>query len=271
MTDVPAGTAAPVADAPAASPNAVPATEAPALQDQANDKPVESPKTYTEEENRRIVSERLKKEQRRLERTIRAELRAEMAEKQLAEARSPKPAEQPKGKPDPKDFQDFDSYQDALLEHKLEQRLAKEREESRKQSTEHEQARSMAEQAKRVRETLFASGKKEFSDFEAVALSDDVPITGPMAAALMRLPQGHKVWYHLGQNPDEAARIAELPDPVEQMFEIRALESKVMAPPKPTNTPAPIVPGSQNASVKKDYRDMTTAEHVEAWRTRKKR
>lgn len=270
MTDVLAGTPAPEVTPPPAA-NAVPAPDAPTGQESASDVSVQPSKTYTEEENRRIVSERLKKESRRMERTIRAEVERDFLQRQLEEGRNaaaPK-ADQPKGKPQEKDFKDWESYQDAVVDWKLEQRLAAEREKSTRESSAEKHNREMAQRAQFIRENVVAKGKKEFSDFEDVAMGD-VTITMPMAAAIARLPAGHKVWYHLGRNPDEADRISQLPD-VEQLWEIKALESKLTAPPSPTKTPPPIVPNGQQASNRKDWGGMTTADHIKAYRERKRR
>jgi hypothetical protein len=99
---------------------------------------------------------------------------------------------------------------------------------------------------------------------------DDLPITGVMVMAATRLPAGADILYHLAKHqPDELRRIATLPD-IEQAWEIKALESKLAAPPKVTTTPPPIVPSGRNTPTKKEWKDMSTAEHVDAWHKRKR-
>ena len=62
-----------------------------------------------------------------------------------------------------------------------------------------------------------------------------------MAAAVMQIPNGTDVLYFLGQNTDEAERIAGLANPVRQLIEIGRLSQKLETPARRA-APRPIVP-----------------------------
>lgn len=275
MTDVLAGSAAPAADVSApAAPNAVTAPDTPVGQDTATTDPVQ-PRTYSEEEYqqslRKNVSERLQKERRRLERTVRAELERDFYKQQVEQRANPaQKDDQPKGKPNPKDFQDWDSYQEAVVDYKLEQREAKRAEESKRSESQQSSQRGMEQMAQQVQKAVAAAAKK-YADFnEVIASIPPSDFTEPMTAYIaQRAKDGGELAYHLGNNPDEAARIASLP-PVAQIIEMHLLESKLTAPPQPTKAPPPIAPSNGQAKSSKDYKDMSTAEHVDAWRNRKR-
>lgn len=275
MADVDVGASAPVVNAPAA--DAVPTPDVPTGQENVDglktDESVPSPKTYTEEETRKLVNERLTKERRRLERTLRAELRAEAAERQLQEMRQPQQQpQQPKGRPRQEDFANrpFDEYLDAVTDWKLEQRELKRREETQRETAQQRQSRDAEAQAREVHEKLIAVGQQKFRDFDEVVMADDVPISPAMVTAAARLKNGAEALYHLCSNVEEVARIARL-HPVDQVWELKDFAAKLSAPPRPTNTPPPIVPNNSQAKGTKDWKDMGTAEHVQAWLKRPKR
>jgi hypothetical protein len=114
-----------------------------------------------------------------------------------------------------------------------------------------------------------AKGSEKYDDFEDRVMGN-VPFTRPMVAFFEDSEIAHDLAYHLAGLPDEVARLGRL-SPAAQFRELTKLESKLSAPPTPTKTPPPIVPNSGQARVSKDYSEMTTAEHVEAWRKRPKR
>jgi len=85
-----------------------------------------------------------------------------------------------------------------------------------------------------------AEGRKKFADFDAVALKDDIPITSFMGQALLEHEMGHDIARHLGQNPEEAYRIANLPANL-QRTAIGNLAGRVSRPKPKTTTTAPTV------------------------------
>ncbi len=100
-------------------------------------------------------------------------------------------------------------------------------------------------------DAIAAKGKEEFPSFDgALANLRAVGALGPNVSpsflqAVSELPQAHKLLNHLGNHPDEAARITTLP-PLKMAIELAKIESSISAPkPKAISTaPAPIVPVS---------------------------
>lgn len=84
---------------------------------------------------------------------------------------------------------------------------------------------------------------EKYPDFDAVARSEAVPISGAMGFAIYQAENGPDVAYHLGKNIDEAKRIAALPD-TQQILEIGRLAGRLSAPPpvQVSKTPEPISP-----------------------------
>jgi hypothetical protein len=274
MAEVDAGAVAPVepvVDAPAA--NAVPAPDAPAGQDPATppegEQPVQSPKTFSEEEMRKAVSDRLTKERKRLERIVRAEMERDFYKQQLESRDKPAPA-QPKGEPKPENFENPVDFVRALYKWEREQEKAQESQERERETVKQRDERLQIERAHYVQDKILGPGQAKFKDFAEVVMGDDVPITEVMVMAAGRLKAGIDVLYHLGRNPDEAHRISQLPD-IEQAWEVKALEGRLTAKPAPTRTPAPIVPNGASSPASKDWKDMSTEEHVKAWAKRPNR
>jgi hypothetical protein len=255
----------PVADAPAA--DAVIAPDAPPVQDEAVEA-VPPPKTYSEEEMRKVVSDRLKKESRRLERAVRAELERDQALKELEALKAPKTTPQATGKPKASEFADPEAYVEALAEWKFDQKLKTQREESERENQTKAREREDLEDAQIARQKL-AAGAKKYADFEEVTGNPDVPITYVMAKAIVESDVSADLAYYLCSHADEAERISSLP-PTRQAIELGRLEDKLKAPPKPTQTPPPIKPLDGNAGAKRDWADLSTAEHVEKWLKRKR-
>ena len=92
---------------------------------------------------------------------------------------------------------------------------------------------------------LFEAGENAFEDFAEVAGADSLKISDAMTDALLESEEGHKVLYHLGQNPEEAERIYKM-SPVAQVRELTKLEAKISKPAastkKTTSASEPIKP-----------------------------
>ena len=92
-------------------------------------------------------------------------------------------------------------------------------------------------------------GKRDFPTFDgALANLRAVGALGDNANpaflhAVAELPEAHKLLHHLGNNPDEAARINALP-PLKMAIELAKIETEISAPKvKPVSkAPAPIIP-----------------------------
>lgn len=112
----------------------------------------------------------------------------------------------------------------------------------------------------------------DHSDFLEVVGSEDFICTPAMTAAIAKIENGPAVAYHLGQNAEEAGRIAAL-DPMGAAIEIGAL-SKSLSTAKPVpkaRPPAPIPErGTRTAPAAKDPSNLSMDEYaaLNAERTR---
>lgn len=91
---------------------------------------------------------------------------------------------------------------------------------------------------------VYATGKSEFPDFDqSVANLQMVGMNREFLEIVTASDAGHKVLHHLGNDLDEAARIAAMP-PLQMARELTKLEFKLgQAQPKPVSkVPAPIKP-----------------------------
>lgn len=91
---------------------------------------------------------------------------------------------------------------------------------------------------------VYATGKTEFPDFDqSVANLQMVGMNREFLEIVTSSDAGHKVLHHLGNDLDEAARIAAMP-PLQMARELTKLEFKLgQAQPKPVSkAPAPIKP-----------------------------
>lgn len=96
-------------------------------------------------------------------------------------------------------------------------------------------------------DTIAQKGEQEFPGFKA-ALGNlhAVGALGPNVSpaflqTVAELPEAHKLLNHLGNNPDEAARIALLPQ-VKMALELARIESALGKPKEVSKAPAPIKP-----------------------------
>lgn len=202
-------------------------------------KPESKEKTFTQEELDSIVQKRLAKESRRIAKLAEVEAENRMLKQQMEQARPRQ--EEPSGKPVPSQFQDYESYIEAVAEWKADQKLATIRAESEAQ----QRQREAQERASKVQQKLSGAASK-YEDFEEVALDPSVPITQHMAEAIADSDMGGDVAYYLGTHRDEAHRIASL-SPVQQVRELTKLETKLSATQvAKTNAPKPISPVNTN-------------------------
>lgn len=216
----------------------------------------QSTKSFTQEELDAIVGKRLAREQRKWERE-QAQLLAEQQARQ-------KPVAPP---PAPDDFENAQAYAEALAEQKAQQLLAQ-REAAKQQAALLESYKDREEEA-----------RERYDDFEQVAYNPNLPVTDYMAQAIQASDIGPEVIYHLGSNPKEAQRIANLP-PILQAKEIGRIEAKLVADPptKRTSTaPAPLAPVSTTRSSSgprydttdpRAIKDLTTSQWIENERLR---
>ena len=131
-------------------------------------------------------------------------------------------------KPTASDFQDYDTYVEALAEWKAEQKV-QEALDRRQQSTEQakkaaearEVAKSWAERQNAVRSV--------FTDYDAVVGSADVTITPAVSDILLTSDKGPEVAYYLAKNPSVVEKLNAL-SPTAAAREIGRLEAALEKP-----------------------------------------
>lgn len=265
MAEVDAGQVTPVEVVTPPDAQSVPAPDAPTGQEQA-DESVQPPKTFTEDELRKTVNDRLTKERRRLEKQVRAELERDFYKSQLEQRQ---PATQPQGEPKPQDFegQPYENFVRAHARWAAKQELAEFQKQFQQESVEQQRARAVQERdlalARRLHE-----GATKYPDFQEVVGAEDLPISHAMKAAIERVKNPADVSYYLGSNVAEAERIFSLPD-VDQVWEIRELSNKLSTS-APTKAPAPITPNSGTGKAATGYRPGMTDKEFAEWRRRQK-
>lgn len=151
-----------------------------------------------------------------------------------------KPSSRPGQPPNPDDFTQYSDYVDALVDWKVEQREMQSRAKAQERTVVDDYV--TRRQAFDQESAKFASG---YEDPEAVLEAmhrDDLPITPPMADAIMDLgAEGVAVLFSLSQNPIEAMRIANLP-PRLAGLEIAKLSAKLSTEPAQTTQVEPAMP-----------------------------
>jgi len=229
-------------------------TGAPA--DQVTDPaPVESVDTTAKEPEKTGVQKRIDEltfKQREAERE------ADYWKQQAQTQQSP---EQPKpnGKPSLDQFDDYEGYVEALAGYQAEKKFA---DLQAQQSVATQQAQQASRsQDFRQRADAFST---EHPDFNQVVFENRyLPITDGMKEVIEASEKGPELAYHLGQNPQDAARIAQL-SPTMAAMELGKLESMLSIPkaPKTPGAPPPITPiGGGDASVKTPSK-MTMEEYA---------
>lgn len=234
-------------------PEAEPAPSAPQVEGtEAETGETETPveKTFTQKELDEILAKKTAKllRQREQERAKR-----ELYEQQLQKIAPPQV--QTPGKPHISQFADAEQYAEAVAEWKLQQKAAEDQA---------RQAQSKQSEFVNKRDDFLA----ELQDTDGFDMRkfNALPISIPMAEAILDSDISTKLALHLTHNPDEAQRIAAL-SPARQAAEIGKLELKLSAASKkPSNAPAPINPVSGSGStVTSDIYDKRLANDTKAW------
>lgn len=230
---------------------------------QAADEAVEQEKPRNKVQERIDELTREKHESRREAEYWRSKALAETAAKPAEKA---EPADK---RPIVDDFEDYDSYVEALSDYKANQAVAKALE-AREQASKQKAAASTWEQ--KVEE----AGKKN-PDIARILRSDEFDrtvISQPMADAITDSDIGPEIAAHLAKDQAESRRIASL-SPVAAMREILKLEAKLATEPASaqetkalSKAGAPIAPitGGKGAG-EKDPSTMTDKEFAD-WRAR---
>jgi len=213
----------------------------------------EASKTFTQEELDAIVGKRLAREQRKWEREQAQRITEQQTRRQPTDIA-------------PEQFETYEDYAEALAESKALELLS--RREAEQQQRAYLEAYHDREEAVR----------DKYDDFEQVAYNPNLPVTEAMARAIQASEIGPDVLYHLGNSPNEAARISRL-DPILQAREIGKIEARLGAEPpvkRTSNAPAPIAPVTARSQGTPRYdttdprstKSMSTSEWIEAERLR---
>ena len=97
-------------------------------------------------------------------------------------------------------------------------------------------------------------------DFASVAGRRELPINAAMANIFKESEKGPEIAYHLGNNPDVAARISRM-SAGKMAMALGRIESELTSKPQPTKAPAPPTPvGGQQPTV--DLADMSIDEYM---------
>lgn len=195
---------------------------------------------------------------------------------------STKPAEKADEKsvdprPDRKSYDDPDKYESDLVSWSARTAAKVTQAEIEKQGKEREanEAKEKSEKADSERREKVASAWQKshakaletYPDYTDVAENPDIQITPDMAHAMLRVNKksgnGPDIAYHLGKNPEEAARIAAL-DIDDQLVEIAELGARLKAKPAPVSkVPEPPKPlGSKSSAGKKSGDDESMEEYA---------
>lgn len=220
------------------------------------------------EEKKTATQERRERDKAHRER-IRAERDAAIAEAETAKTRHERilnagKAEKP---PQEQDYQDPLEYVAAKAIWSAEQQRTQR--EAREIGEAEEAARKRADTFGQQEQALIeqswashvAEAKVRYTDFDAVALARDVPVSEDMARLIQTSEVGADVLYHLGRNKALSAEIAGM-NSMDAARAIGRLEATVSAP-RPrtsTNAPDPISPVKGNGTAMKDPSKMSFAE-----------
>lgn len=220
-------------------------------------------RTFTQAELDEIIEKRVARERRKVERyeQQRAIEQAVLADR-LAREGQQQPADN--GPPKREDFDSLEDYLDAKADWKVEQRFA-----AREAEMAQTEARREAEYRQREQEQSWnqrrAEAAQRYPDFdELVTNNEDLAITPVMANVIRGAVEGPELAYHLGRNPAEALRIAQL-DPVSQVLELGALKATLTTSAKPVSKAAPPIEptkGGRTSSNDIYEEGLSTAEYI---------
>ncbi len=181
--------------------------------------------------------------------------RADALEKELATARGAPQPSIPTAAPKLEDF-DYDEtqYNDALIDYKVQQGLAKQQEATQAASVQQDSIQTQSKFNENVSKML-----EKAPDWQEVA--DRVPLLPQETLnTVMRSDNGAEIVYYLGQNPEIAEQIATA-NPLDAAVKIGQITAQLGKPKiKPSAAPEPIVPISPGGSVGKDLEDMSVEE-----------
>jgi len=173
-------------------------------------------------------------------------------------------------------FDNPEAYDSALIEWSGRQavrvaqaEMERKQAEADKKSAEDKQ-RAEREELQKTWVDRVAKVKEKHPDFDEVIAREDVVLTPAMSEAMIRSDSGAEIGYYFGQHPEEAARIAAIPNAVQQVMEIGRLAASLADKPNVSHAPAPIKPiGARNQAGPKSPAEMSMEEYA-AYRNSKR-
>ena len=198
-------------------------------------------------------------------------------------AKSKAPAATPR--PKMEDFEDEDAFLDALIdwrsEKKIETRMA-ERDQTQTRKDGEDNRRRQAVEAAKELDRQFGVAREAHEDYDAVLDSaDDIEWSDRHAYAMMLTGVAGEIAYELGNNPEEAEKLAKITNPAKISMEMGKIVAKLEAaeaakPPKeedpkeegqPKGAAAPKPPKRKNPKPMKNHIDGGAAPGVkdEVW------
>jgi hypothetical protein len=257
------------------------AEETPAADEAKTTPPASESGNPSGEEDEERTDKSVKGVQKRIDELTKArreaERRAEEAERKLAETQGSRPAKENapaapivEGKPKLEDFNTLEEFQEALTDWKIDQR------ETARESKAREE---VGKAAWSERETTFKEAHADYDEvLEKIAIPAKAPALQAIQAAVAK--GGPELLYHLGQNPEDVARIAGLAplDAVLELGQIMAgFGGKKATPEKPqpklSSAPKPParVGGAAPAAKAIGDSDLNYEEHEKLMAARDKR
>lgn len=231
-----------------------------------------------QETNEQQEERKQSKFQRRLDRQKSARVAAETETKILRERLEKlegqaKPA-QDASEPKRDDFPDYETYWLALAKHTAKQetsaalRADREARETRERQQQANAGTEKIAKAWAEREKTFQAATKDYEEVVSAFTEKGGEMDSLSNEARMAIAEseaGPALLYHLGKNPDEAERLADL-SPRRQIAELGKLEAKISLPAKKTtNAPAPASTTTGGKTATKDLTRMNQEEY-EAYR-----
>lgn len=238
-----------------------------------------SPEGEGEDERKTEAAKRREREKAHKER-LRQEAEEARTAAERAEARRLKIIEAGKTEKPPveTDFSDYAEYVAAKAVWTAEQRTTQRQAEAYGEEADaaRQQAETIKAQEQQIAHQQWADkvsdAKSRYADFDAVALSNDVPITPQVAEMLMASDKGADLAYHLGKHKAVAAEIAALSrtSPVQAAWALGRIEATLSLPAPRTvsQTPDPIAPSRGKASAQPDPAKMSMEEYARWAKTR---
>jgi hypothetical protein len=236
----------------------------------ATDDTANAAEETTEQKQAREKGKFQRRLDRHKERAIRAEVRADLLEKELAAARSTKAPQAQDAEPTRDSFKSDDDYLRAVIDWRADKRADAKLEAERKaregKETQSQAARGQEEVSRTwtEREKAFQATSKDYTEVVTPYLeSEDFEAMSQQArVAIVESEKGPALLDYLARHSDDAERIANL-SPTRQVQELGKLEEKLVTAKRPSNAPDPVKPLGQGRSGTKDPSKMSDAEYRE--------